>query len=47
MTGFRVIMVADGKAAIRGQDLNATLHTIYRGFGDVRPTAAVGLIDAG
>lgn len=48
MTGFRVIMVADGNAAIRDQDLNATLHTIYRSFGDVRPTAEItGLIDAG
>jgi nicotinamidase-related amidase len=48
MTGFRVIMVADGNAAQRDRDLNATLHTFYRSFGDVRPTAeVVGLIDAG
>ncbi|GAA2016020.1 cysteine hydrolase [Catenulispora yoronensis] len=39
--GFRTIMVADGNAAVRDQDLNATLHTIYRSFGDVRPTAEV------
>ena len=31
-------MVADANAAVRDQDLNATLHTIYRSFGDVRPT---------
>jgi nicotinamidase-related amidase len=39
--GYRVIMVADANAAIRDQDHNATLHTIYRSFGDVRPTAEV------
>ena len=39
--GYRVIMVADANAAMRDQDLNATLHTIYRTFGDVRPTAEV------
>lgn len=36
--GYRVLMVADANAAMRDQDLNATLHTIYRSFGDVRPT---------
>lgn len=36
--GYRVIMVADANAAVRDQDLNATLHTIYRSFGDVRTT---------
>ncbi len=36
--GYRVIMVADGNAARRDQDLNAALYTIYRTFGDVRPT---------
>ncbi|MBM7788157.1 isochorismatase family cysteine hydrolase [Tenggerimyces flavus] len=36
--GYRVIMVADANAARRDQDLNATLYTIYRTFGDVRPT---------
>jgi len=46
--GYRVIMVADANAARRDQDLNATLHTIYRTFGDVRPTAeVVGLIASG
>ncbi|MCU1390956.1 MAG: isochorismatase hydrolase, partial [Ilumatobacteraceae bacterium] len=39
--GYRVIMVADANAAIRDADLNATLHTIYRSFGDVRPTSDV------
>lgn len=39
--GYRVIMVADGNAAPRDADLNATLHTIYRSFGDVRPTREV------
>lgn len=34
-----MIMVADANAAMRDADLNATLHTIYRSFGDVRPTA--------
>lgn len=38
---YRVIMVADGNAARRDQDHNATLHTIYRTFGDVRSTAEV------
>lgn len=37
--GYRTIMVADANAARRDQDLNATLYTIYRSFGDVRPTA--------
>ncbi|RJO73373.1 cysteine hydrolase [Nocardia panacis] len=39
--GFRVIMVADANAAARDHDHNATLHTIYRSFGDVRPTSDV------
>lgn len=42
--GYRVVMVADANAANRDVDLNATLHTMYRSFGDVRPTA--DLIDA-
>jgi len=47
-TGFRVIMVADANAALRDADHNATLHTIYRSFGDVRPTAEIlALIDGG
>ncbi|MDW3212798.1 MAG: isochorismatase family cysteine hydrolase [Ilumatobacteraceae bacterium] len=37
--GYRVVMVADANAANRDADLNATLHTIYRSFGDVRSTA--------
>ena len=39
--GYRTIMVADANAARRDQDLNATLHTFYRSFGDVRPTSEV------
>ncbi|MEV0703677.1 isochorismatase family cysteine hydrolase [Saccharopolyspora sp. NPDC050389] len=39
--GLRVIMVADANAAGRDADHNATLHTIYRSFGDVRATAEV------
>jgi nicotinamidase-related amidase len=39
--GYRVIMVADANAAMRDQDHNAALHTIYRSFGDVRPIAEV------
>ena len=43
--GHRVVMVADANAAMRDQDLNATLHTIYRSFGDVRPTdELIGLL---
>ncbi len=46
--GYRVIMLADANAALRDQDLNATLHTVYRSFGDVRPTSEVlELIDTG
>jgi len=46
--GYRVIMVADANAARRDQDHNATLHTVYRTFGDVRPTVEVlGLIRSG
>ncbi len=36
---YRTIMVADANAARRDQDLNATLYTIYRSYGDVRSTA--------
>ncbi|QWF84817.1 isochorismatase family cysteine hydrolase [Amycolatopsis sp. CA-230715] len=39
--GYRVVMVADANAARRDEDHNATLHTIYRSFGDVRPTADI------
>jgi hypothetical protein len=34
-------MVADANAAVRDEDHNATLRTIYRSFGDVRPTSDV------
>ena len=45
--GYRVIMIADANAALRDQDLNATLHTIYRSFGDVRPTSdVIAMIEA-
>ncbi|WP_374457868.1 cysteine hydrolase family protein [Nocardioides sp.] len=39
--GLRVILVADACAATRDQDHNATLHVVYRSYGDVRPTAEV------
>lgn len=40
-------MVADANTARRDQDHKATLHTIYRTFGDVRQTDEVlTLIDA-
>ena len=43
---YRTIMVADANAARRDQDLNATLYTIYRSYGDVRSTAdVITLID--
>ncbi|WP_207782510.1 cysteine hydrolase [Phytoactinopolyspora limicola] len=43
--GLRVILAADACAARRDQDHNATLHTIYRSYGDVRPTEEiVGLL---
>jgi uncharacterized protein YndB with AHSA1/START domain len=43
---YRTIMVADANAARRDQDLNATLYTVYRSFGDVRTTdELVTLID--
>ena len=46
--GYRVIMVADANAARRDQDHNATLYTVYRTFGDVRPTIDVlTLIESG
>ena len=44
--GYRVILVGDAVAAMRDQDLNATLHTVYRSYGDVRSTSDVlGLIN--
>lgn len=39
--GFRVIMVADANATRTDAEHNATLHTIYRSFGDVRATADI------
>ena len=39
--GYRVILVGDACAAPRDQDHNATLHVVYRSFGDVRSTADV------
>lgn len=37
----RVILVADACAAMRDSDHNATLHVVYRSYGDVRSTADV------
>lgn len=39
--GYRVVLVADACAAGRDADHNATLHVVYRSFGDVRPTDEV------
>jgi len=39
--GYRVIMVADANASVSDASHNATLHTIYRTFGDVRPTSEI------
>lgn len=39
--GYRTILVADACAARTDAEHNATLHTFYRSFGDVRPTAEV------
>lgn len=36
--GYRAVMVADANAAASDAALDATLRTIYRSFGDVRPT---------
>lgn len=38
---YRVIMAADGCAAVNDAMHNATLTTIYRSFGDVRTTAEI------
>lgn len=38
---YRTIMIADANAARRDEDLNATLYTIYRSYGDVRSTEDV------
>ncbi|MEU3072833.1 isochorismatase family protein [Streptomyces laurentii] len=46
--GSRVIVVADGTAAGSDEVHNAALRTLYRSFGDVRPTTEVlELIRAG
>lgn len=46
--GLRIILVADACAAGRDQDHNATLHVVYRTYGDVRPTEEVlDLVRAG
>lgn len=39
--GYRVIMAADANAAPTDEMHNATLRTVYRTFGDVRPTAEI------
>lgn len=39
--GYRVIMAADANAAPTDDMHNATLRTVYRSFGDVRPTAEI------
>ena len=39
--GYRVVLVADANAARRDEDHNAALYTVYRSFGDVRPTSEV------
>jgi len=46
--GYRVVMVADANAAPSDDAHNATLRTVYRSFGDVRPTDEVlALVAAG
>ena len=45
--GYRVVMVADANAARRDEDHNAALYTVYRTFGDVRPTSEVLALLAG
>lgn len=42
--GYRVVMLADAVAAPTDDMLNATLRTIYRSFGDVRPTTEISEI---
>ncbi|GAA2255635.1 peroxyureidoacrylate/ureidoacrylate amidohydrolase RutB [Kitasatospora cystarginea] len=39
--GLRVIVAADGTAAGSDEVHNATLRTLYRSFGDVRPTTEI------
>ncbi|MDP1873729.1 isochorismatase family cysteine hydrolase [Phenylobacterium sp.] len=46
--GYRVIFAADATATVTDAAHNAALYTIYRSFGDVRPTAEIlDLIAAG
>ncbi len=46
--GYRVIFAADATATVTDAAHNAALYTIYRSFGDVRPTAEIlELIAAG
>lgn len=45
--GYRVVMVADANAAPTDAALNATLTTVYRSFGDVRPTPELLALLAG
>lgn len=46
-SGLRVVLVADACAAMRDRDHNATLHVVYRSYGDVRSTEDVlGLLRA-
>lgn len=45
--GYRCVMLADANAAPTDEILNATLRTVYRSFGDVRPTSEIpGLLAA-
>ena len=45
---YRVVLVADGCAAVTDRDHNATLNVVYRSYGDVRPAVeVVGLIRRG
>ena len=47
-SAFRTVMVADANAAMTDADLNATLRTVYRSFGDVRTVSElVALLGAG
>ena len=39
--GYRVVLLADATAAPTDDVLNATLRTVYRSFGDVRPSAEI------
>jgi nicotinamidase-related amidase len=39
--GYRIVFVADGTADVQDSVHNAALRTIYRTFGDVRPTTEV------